>query len=98
MSLVGSIEDLGLSDILQIISLSRKSGVLYLTQKEKHARILFKLGLVVGAEVQTSGSEFKRMLIEQGVIEEAAAESIEGDMTASGMNLESLVLEKYGAD
>ena len=30
MSLVGSLEDLGLADILQIVSLSRKSGMLVL--------------------------------------------------------------------
>ena len=44
MSLVGNIEDLGLSDILQIVSLSKKSGVLYLSQKNRHGNIYFSLG------------------------------------------------------
>ena len=50
MSLVGNLEDLGLGDILQIVSLSRKSGVLNLTWDERKGRIIFRDGQVVGAE------------------------------------------------
>ncbi len=50
MSLVGNLEDLGLGDILQIVSLSRKSGVLSLTWDERKGRIIFRDGQVVGAE------------------------------------------------
>ncbi|PLY11667.1 MAG: hypothetical protein C0624_01655 [Desulfuromonas sp.] len=35
MSLVGNLEDLGLGEILQIVSLSRKSGVLTLQCPDK---------------------------------------------------------------
>jgi len=50
LSLVGNLEDLGLGDILQIVSLSRKSGVLSLTWDERKGRIIFRDGQVVGAE------------------------------------------------
>ena len=46
MSLVGSLEDLGLGDILQIISLSGKSGVLQLRAEEGEGRILFDQGRI----------------------------------------------------
>lgn len=49
MSLVGSLEDLGLGDILQIVSLSRKSGVLSLSWGPRRGKILFKDGQVVSA-------------------------------------------------
>ena len=49
MSLVGSLEDLGLGDILQIVSLSRKSGVLSLTVGQEKGQIIFKDGQVVSA-------------------------------------------------
>src|SRR5262245_13542144 len=49
MSLVGSLEDLGLADILQIVSLSRKSGVLLLRGEEGEGRIVFRDGLVHAA-------------------------------------------------
>ncbi len=46
MSLVGSLEDLGLGDILQIVSLSRKSGLLSIHSDEGEGRIVFCDGLV----------------------------------------------------
>ncbi len=46
MSLVGSLEDLGLGDILQIISLSGKSGVLHLRADLGEGRILFDQGRI----------------------------------------------------
>ena len=49
MSLVGSLEDLGLGDILQIISLSGKSGVLLLRSDRGEGRFIFRKGLIRGA-------------------------------------------------
>jgi hypothetical protein len=52
MSLVGSLEDLGLGDILQIVSLSRKSGLLRLRSGPGEGRIVLHEGLVLGASVK----------------------------------------------
>jgi hypothetical protein len=52
MSLVGSLEDLGLADILQIVSLARKSGVLVLRGEDGEGRIVFREGLVHAAAVK----------------------------------------------
>lgn len=52
MSLVGSLEDLGLGDILQIISLSGKSGVLALHADEGEGTILFLQGRIRSALVR----------------------------------------------
>ncbi len=49
MSLVGNLEDLGFGDILQIISLSRKSGVFLVHEGERKAKILFRSGQVLAA-------------------------------------------------
>ena len=57
MSLVGSLEDLGLADILQIMSLSRKSGTLLLHCEDGEGRILFREGLVHAASVKGEGEE-----------------------------------------
>ena len=46
MSLVGSLEDLGLGDILQIVSLSRKSGILCLRCEGGEGRIVLEEGMV----------------------------------------------------
>ena len=49
MSLVGNLEDLGLGEILQIVSLSRKSGVLQLNSRDRDGRIIFRDGQVIRA-------------------------------------------------
>ncbi len=49
MSLVGSLEDLCLGDILQIVSLSRKSGLLLIHSEQGEGRIVFCDGLVRAA-------------------------------------------------
>lgn len=68
MSLVGSLEDLGLGDILQIVSLSRKSGILHLGWGEVKGRIFFRDGQVVAAtttgDKRTLGSVLGERLYE----------------------------------
>lgn len=49
MSLSGRLEDLQLRDLLQILGLSRNSGLLQLTSGENRAELLFSEGLVVSA-------------------------------------------------
>jgi hypothetical protein len=72
MSLVGSLEDLGLGDILQIISLSRKSGLLLLRSEEGDGRIVFCDGLVRAAFVKGEVEDLRGLLVNGGFIDEAA--------------------------
>ena len=67
MSLVGNLEDLGLGDILQIVSLSRKSGVLNLNWDERKGRIIFRDGQVVGAESNERPERIDEILPQKGV-------------------------------
>jgi len=50
MSLVGRLEDLGLSDIFQILSVGKKTGTLVINAEKGSALVVFKDGLVVRAE------------------------------------------------
>ncbi len=54
MSLGGKLEDLGLGEILSIVGLSRKSGVLFLRKGSNEGKIVFKFGQVVYAETDSS--------------------------------------------
>ena len=49
MSLVGNLEELGLGEILQIVSLSRKTGVLSLRSRGRDGSVFFRQGQVVRA-------------------------------------------------
>ena len=47
MSLVGNLEDLPLADILQIVSLSKRTGILTIETEEGKNIVVFKNGLIV---------------------------------------------------
>jgi len=67
MSLEGRLEDLGLSDIFQIISLSKRSGVLTLIRKEGTGRLVFNQGQVIYATSDTR-SRLGYTLVKKGIV------------------------------
>jgi len=69
MSLVGNLEDLGLGEILQIVSLSRKSGVLTLRSRGREGMVVFRSGQVIKAYSSTFRSSLGEVLVERGVVD-----------------------------
>lgn len=76
MSLVGSLEDLGLGDILQIVSLARKSGCLFLRTNSGEGRIVFELGLVRVAQVKGAPETLRGLVAARGLGEAASLERV----------------------
>ncbi|HLO26880.1 MAG TPA: DUF4388 domain-containing protein [Geobacteraceae bacterium] len=70
MSLVGNLEDLGLGEILQIVSLSRKSGVLTLHSRGREGRIILRQGQVVRASSSTYQHNIGEVLIQKGLLDQ----------------------------
>ncbi len=66
MSLAGNLEDLALGDIVQIISLSRKTGTLSLRRKEQHGFVRFRDGQVVHARSSEEQRFLGEVLVERG--------------------------------
>ena len=62
MSLVGSLDDLGLGDILQIVSMARKSGLLVLRTASGEGRILFRDGMVHAAFAKGEPEDLRGLL------------------------------------
>ena len=69
MSLVGNLEDLGLGEILQIVSLSRKSGVLELNSRDRSGKIIFQAGQVIRATANTFPENLGDLLLRGGMID-----------------------------
>jgi CheY-like chemotaxis protein len=69
MSLVGNLEDLGLGEILQIVSLSRKSGILTLRSGKREGSIVFRHGQVVRARSSSFQQNLGEVLLQKGVID-----------------------------
>jgi hypothetical protein len=68
MSLVGNLEDLGLGDILQIVSLSRKSGELVLRGPNREGKIVFKNGQVNRAVSTDFRENLGDLLVRRGIV------------------------------
>jgi CheY-like chemotaxis protein len=69
MSLVGNLADLGLGEIIQIVSLSRKTGILSLHSREREGSVVFRQGQVVRATSSTFQQSLGKVLIQKGVID-----------------------------
>ncbi len=67
MSLVGNLEDLGLGEILQIVSLSRKSGVLQLNSREREGRVIFHDGQVIRASASSFPENIGDLVLRAGL-------------------------------
>jgi hypothetical protein len=70
MSLVGRLEDLALSDILQILSIGKKTGILAIRGDKELAFIVFRSGLVVRAETSMLENTIGHDLVAHGVVKE----------------------------
>ncbi len=69
MSLEGNLEELGLGEILQIVSLSKKTGVLSLSSKGRDGSVFFRQGLVVRATSSYFQQSLGEVLIQKGFID-----------------------------
>jgi hypothetical protein len=97
MSLEGRLEDLGLGDIFQIISLSKRSGVLTIIRKEGTGRLVFNKGqLVYGSS--DSVSRLGYTLVKKDIITNDELEKALRIQKTNGMKLPlGAVLMKMGA-
>ncbi|HXE97979.1 MAG TPA: DUF4388 domain-containing protein [Dongiaceae bacterium] len=71
MSLVGNLEELGLGEILQIVSLSRKTGVLSVSSRGGDGSVFFRHGQVVRAVSSSCKQSPGEVLIQKEVIDPA---------------------------
>ena len=69
MSLVGNLEDLGLGEILQIVSLSRKSGILTLESVGREGKVTFLEGQVIRAMTTASKINLGDMLVKHNLVD-----------------------------
>lgn len=98
MSLVGSLEDLGLGEILQIVSLSGKSGVLFIRSPRGDGRIVFDRGAIRGALVGDGPRDLRGLLLRAGALPEADLEALYGEAQAEGTGLEEILVARTALD
>ena len=93
MSLIGSLEDLSLGDILQIISLLRKSGVLVLRTNDGDGRIVFRAGSVCSAVAKGGPSDLRGVLVGGGYVREADFDAAQTTAHQQARELSEVLVE-----
>ncbi len=90
-------EDLGLGEILQIVSLSRRSGILYLANQSRKGMIVFKMGQVISASTNEKKLNFVNELVNKGLITPEAVKESFGEWKKSGQKkaYSKFLLEKF---
>ena len=91
MSLLGRLEDLSLSDIIQIVYLARRSGMLEVMNPQGRHTILFRNGLVVNA-ASAEMPDLLTWFIARGIIA-ADHEKMVRELVSEGMPSGSAVLQ-----
>jgi CheY-like chemotaxis protein len=98
MSLVGNLEDLGLGEILQIVSLSRKSGILTLHSRERTGEIVLRQGQVVRASSSAYRQNMGEVLVQKGLLTVAALDKALKTQETEGFRerLGTLLINRFG--
>jgi len=98
MSLVGNLEDLGLGEILQIVSLSRKSGVLELNSRDRSGKVVFRAGQVIRATATTFPENIGDLLLRANLIDFATlknAVQIQQGPKGGGRRIGDIVVDEF---
>ncbi|NJC88834.1 MAG: response regulator [Desulfuromonas sp.] len=100
MSLVGNLEDLGLGEILQIVSLSRKSGVLELNSRDRSGKIIFQSGQVIRATATTFPENLGDLLLRGGMVDLATLKQalIVQQEKADGRRIGDILADEFGGN
>jgi hypothetical protein len=96
MAIEGPLRELALSDVFQLLDLSRKTGVLTIRNdgRERPAVVRFDRGAVVGAELFENGGRIGHLLLRAGKVTEAEVEAARREQQARpGWPLGSILLD-----
>jgi hypothetical protein len=93
MHLNGDLSDFALADILQILSLGRKTGTLLVENGSVRGRIIIEEGRITGAEVQPGGSLADSFLRRGKIAPETLAELRRIGTDCPEWNFKNLLLE-----
>ncbi len=100
MSLVGNLEDLGLGEILQIVSLSRKSGVLQLNSRDREGRVVFNDGQVIRAMSSVFPENLGDLVLRAGMADMATLKQalvVQQD-NDDGRRIGDILVSEFGLD
>jgi hypothetical protein len=93
LSIIGSLEDLSLADIIQVIAGSQKTGLLFVNSEGGRSSIVFKNGYVVSASKPDLANRLGQLLLKRGEISELALEMCLNEQRQTSLPLREILLK-----
>ncbi|MEW5978012.1 MAG: DUF4388 domain-containing protein [Acidobacteriota bacterium] len=94
MSIIGSLQDLSLADIIQVIAGSQKTGVLYVNTNDGRSSIVFKNGFVVSASRPDLAHRLGQLLVKQRDISDADLDICLREQARTNLPLGEILLKR----
>ncbi|HEX5018090.1 MAG TPA: DUF4388 domain-containing protein [Actinomycetes bacterium] len=98
MKLEGSLDAFSLPDVFQLLSLTKKSGGLHLTNGQAQGVVFFADGIVTGAISDLARQSLARRLVGLGAVDDAALRRAVERCTAEGAGVTRSLLEAGAVD
>jgi hypothetical protein len=93
LSIIGSLEDLSLADIIQVIAGSQRTGILYVNSNEGRSSIAFRNGYVVSASKPDLANRLGQLLLKKNEISEMDLEMCLNEQSRTGLPLGEILLK-----
>ena len=97
MAIEGSLADVSLADICQLLALGRKTGCLTTTDRSNFGYIYFKSGRVVYASVLNRPDRLGELLVKNGVIQREDLSRAMEEQSREGRKRLGEILVGFGA-
>jgi len=96
MALEGSLKEFGLADILQLIHLQHKTGVLTLEGRMDTVRLMFYEGNIVSAETKrkAESKRFGKLLLKKGLLKEEDIQKALEEQQTTGEKIGRILIKK----
>lgn len=99
LSLVGELQDLGLSDIFQILALSQRTGTLMVTTPQYVGQVLFASGAIVGGGLSPHTETLGQAFVAAGAVAPSAIEAAVGqELRGAHGSQGAQMLQQLGSD
>lgn len=94
MNRSGSLEDLGVAELLYVVALSRRSGLLRVEGRWGEHEILFRSGAVIGISSPKSPGNALELLVRRKAVDATHAQVLARQASQSGTSLSQLLAEE----
>jgi hypothetical protein len=94
VSLKGNVEDLGVAELLYMVGISKRSGLLHLDGRDGEHEVLFRSGRIVAARDRKAPGSLRELFVRVNLIDDTHLSVLERQAARQGVPLAELLSEE----